>query len=152
MTDLQLHLHAQAFTHGAASDELPHVDSCNFCQKCLADGDIQQQQQQQHRAARSLAAFAGQGRRLADSGIPGAVEGPQQVFEELIGPSDHEEKLLKPNCTVCRGCTTLLTDMYAEPVKVGGLEFMHGKGATNGWLMFGQPLGSEKRYIVRVRG
>ncbi|GIL58746.1 hypothetical protein Vafri_13749 [Volvox africanus] len=89
----------------------------------------------------------------AASGIPGALTNPNLVHPELIQPSDHDEKQLKPNCTRCTGCTTVLSDMHAEAIETEGLEgiaFMHGKGATNGWLFFGNVAGSNKRYIVKV--
>ncbi|KXZ44687.1 hypothetical protein GPECTOR_63g16 [Gonium pectorale] len=89
----------------------------------------------------------------AASGIPGAIVNPHRVQPTLIGPEDHDAKQRKPNCTRCTGCTTVLTDMHAAPVEaqgLGGLAFMHGKGATNGWLFFGHVPGSSKRYIVKV--
>ncbi|EFJ45406.1 hypothetical protein VOLCADRAFT_105959 [Volvox carteri f. nagariensis] len=89
----------------------------------------------------------------AASGIPGALANPNLIHPDLIRPLDHDEKQLKPNCTRCTGCTTLLTDMHAAPVEadgLGGVAFMHGKGATNGWLFFGNVPGSSKRFIVKV--
>lgn len=89
----------------------------------------------------------------AASGIPGVLTNPHLVQPGLIRPLDHDEKQLKPNCSRCTGCTTVLTDMHAAPMEADGLEgvpFMHGKGATNGWLFFGHVSGSSKRFIVKV--
>lgn len=87
------------------------------------------------------------------SGIPGALVDPLSVQPEMIGPLDHEAKQRLPNCTRCTGCSTVLTDMHAAPVVAEGLEglaFMHGKGATNGWLFFGKVAGGTRRFIVKV--
>ncbi|GFR41959.1 hypothetical protein Agub_g2756 [Astrephomene gubernaculifera] len=89
----------------------------------------------------------------ASSGIPGALANPHAVQPVLIAPGDHESKQLLPNCSRCVGCSSELQDMHAAPVEaegLGGLAFMHGKGATNGWLFFGRVAGSSKRYIVKV--
>lgn len=75
---------------------------------------------------------------------------PHNLTKAQIGPADHTEKLLKPNCTQCYGCTTQLTDIKDEVRSFGRVKFAHGMGATNAWLFFAQPKGSAKRYIVKV--
>ncbi len=198
---------AQAYCASAAV-EIPHVNDCNYCQKCHLDASsaasshhrrlLQQQQQLEgeqelQRQRRLIATYQGQrallsqerGSSSADadgtlpdpaasarwelvgqeasarareaavaSGIPGAIHNPAEVLSHLIRPHDHESKQLKPNCTECYGCSSTLEDMHAAPVEagpgIGGLAFMHGKGATNGWLLFGRVPGSSKRYIVKV--
>ncbi len=69
------------------------------------------------------------------SGIPGAMAEAGKVLPEMVGPADHEEKVTKPNCTKCYGCTARLSDITAAPVRVeelDGMQFKHGRGGTNG--------------------
>ncbi|PNW84381.1 hypothetical protein CHLRE_03g143867v5 [Chlamydomonas reinhardtii] len=162
--------------HGGS---LPHISQCNFCFECeptppkastrhrtvldrgggpklgaggaagVADGLVgtltDPKWATEPDTAYEAAAIA--------SGIPGALVDPLSVQPEMIGPLDHEAKQRLPNCTRCTGCSTVLTDMHAAPVVAEGLEglaFMHGKGATNGWLFFGKVAGGTRRFIVKV--
>lgn len=78
------------------------------------------------------------------------LHSPHNLSKSMIRPSDHQAKMLKPNCTRCYGCTTNLTDIKDEVRTFDRIKFVHGMGATNAWLFFAQPKGSAKRYIVKV--
>ncbi|KAG2495396.1 hypothetical protein HYH03_006663 [Edaphochlamys debaryana] len=151
---------------GLVRAALPHVNDCNFCEECelmtpetgSSSRGLHQWQGQGLPSTEGMSSWASEPDEVyeaasAASGIPGAISNPHAVLAPMITPSDHEAKKLKPNCTRCTGCTTVLMDMHTAPVQAEGMEgltFMHGKGGTNGWLFFGKAAGSSKRYIVKV--
>ncbi len=86
------------------------------------------------------------------SGVPRATGDPHQVRPELLQPHDAMSKLLKHNCTRCRGCTAQLYDMQSQAAPgVNGVPFTHGRGTTPTWQFFAHVPSSPRRYVVKVR-
>ncbi len=98
------------------------------------------------------------------AGIAGVVSDPNRVLPELLEPGDAINKIFKPNCTRCRGCTAQLYDMQsAEAVEDWGAgtgsgpgggslpPFQHSIGTTPTWQFFARVPMSAKRFVIKVR-
>ncbi|KAG1668320.1 hypothetical protein FOA52_011217 [Chlamydomonas sp. UWO 241] len=111
---------------------VPHVDECNCCEKCELDGEPPQ--------------------LLKPDGREATVNPPIERFGPLLQPPDPLAKAALPNCTECRGCNVLLSDIGGQAVKFAdtGVSFQHGLGATNTRLFFASMPGSEQRFIIKV--
>eukprot|EP00195_Chlamydomonas_chlamydogama_P003117 CAMPEP_0202915096 /NCGR_PEP_ID=MMETSP1392-20130828/64809_1 /ASSEMBLY_ACC=CAM_ASM_000868 /TAXON_ID=225041 /ORGANISM="Chlamydomonas chlamydogama, Strain SAG 11-48b" /LENGTH=549 /DNA_ID=CAMNT_0049606991 /DNA_START=71 /DNA_END=1716 /DNA_ORIENTATION=+ len=190
--------------HGIKLDDVPHVDTCNYCMKCIVDGPpparffarqlhetpegdssdhahanswlghgsaaTYSDAQQDHISRSSVRSNTRVHRQLQSTDSQAAAFSPPPPIESLgryaakLQPLDELEKRAKPNCTICRGCNVDLAEVGSAAVSfslsttirstamggVGGIQFTHGKGASNSWLFFAKPAGSDKRYILKV--
>lgn len=92
------------------------------------------------------------------AGIAGVVSDPNRVLPELLEPGDAINKIFKPNCTRCRGCTAQLYDMQtAEPAEGEGAgtgsnfpQFQHSVGTTPTWQFFARVPMSASRFVIKV--
>lgn len=101
-------LQAGAGRHSKSS--VPHVRSCNYCGKCILDGEAP--------APFPMRGSPGGGGRPGSASPSSPTATGTSVPGLQISPVDEEAKKGLPNCTVCRGCNAELRYIKSETVSV----------------------------------
>ncbi|KAL6755005.1 hypothetical protein V8C86DRAFT_2686314 [Haematococcus lacustris] len=136
---------------GAASDEVPHISHCNFCQQCDVDAappvrhrsrNLQEMQSEMQALLHHLQSqdhshhTPSRTRRLRQ--LDPATDDPKKPPElrwssYMATANDVVPKQLLPNCTRCHGCNTELSFMAADS-HYFNRTYTNERGATSSWL------------------
>ncbi|GAX84742.1 hypothetical protein CEUSTIGMA_g12164.t1 [Chlamydomonas eustigma] len=140
------------FTATVVSDIVPHVDTCNYCLKCIVDGDPPQAEDLLKLTFKSKKGDGVQSNIAGNDELNITVKPVRPIprLAPYLQPLDIDQKAMLPNCTVCRGCNAELEYMSTQTIRFKNINFQHGQGATNNFLFFASVPGWNQRSIAKV--